>query len=174
MSEKAIYAILGLGIIGIFIIIIAGITSLVLYILNSYALYMILKAVGYELAWLAWIPCCQYFAITMAFNYKNEQNISVFGIPIPRPAAGFASLIGAIIASIIPVVGGFFPLLALLINGNILGEMFDVCEDSEPGKNIGMGIISALIVFVQIFMLFNYMKKANDGEIDIQRYAASH
>lgn len=174
MSEKALYSIIGLGIIGVLIIIIAGIISLVLYILNSYALYMILKAVGYELSWLAWVPFCKYFVITMAFNYKDEQTINVFGIPIPRPVAGFASLINIIFSGFIPVIGRFLPILALLINGNILGEMFDVCEDSESGKNIVMGIVSALIVFVQIFMFFKYMKKANNGEVDIQRYAAGH
>lgn len=173
MSEKAIYTIIGLGIIGIFIAIIAGIISLVIYILNSYALYMILKAVGYELAWLAWVPFCQYFAITMAFNYKDEQNISIFGISIPRPVAGFASLINILFCGFIPFIGRFLPILALLINANILAEMFDVCEDSESGKNLGMGIVSALIIFVQIFMFFKYMKKANNGEIDIRGYAAN-
>lgn len=174
MSENALHIIIGLGIIGIFIAIIAGIISLVIYVLNSYALYMTLKAVGYELAWLAWVPFCQYFAITMAFNYKDEQNISIFGISIPRPVAGFASLIGMVLGSFIPFIGSILPILALLINGNILAEMFDVCEDSEPGKNIGMGIVSALIIFVQIFMFFKYMKKANNGEIDIRGYAAGH
>ncbi|MCM1244499.1 MAG: hypothetical protein NC293_02515 [Roseburia sp.] len=174
MSQEAIYTIVGLGIIGILLAVVAGIISLVLYILNSYALYMILKAVGYELAWLAWIPFCQYFAITMAFNYKNEPNISVFGIPVPRPAAGFAALIGTIASGIIPFIGALFPILAVLINGNILAEMFDVCEESETGKNLGMGIISSLIIFVQIAMFFKYMKKAKNGEIDIQRYAANH
>ncbi len=173
MSESSFYYALGFGI-GFLIVIIAGIISFVLYILNSYAVYMILKAVGYELAWLAWVPFCKYFAITTAFNYKDEQAINIFGIPIPRPVAGFASLISIIFSGFIPVIGRFLPILALLINGNILGEMFDVCEDSESGKNVGMGIISALIVFVQIFMFFKYMKKANNGEVDIQRYAANH
>lgn len=167
MSEKALYTIIGLGIIGIFIAIIAGIISLVVYILNSYALYMILKAVGYELAWLAWVPFCQYFAITMAFNRNNEPNINLFGLQIPRPVAGFASLIGFILGRIIPVIGGVFPILAVLINGAILCEMFDMCDDREPGTNMGMGIISSLIIFVQIYQFFKYMGRANRGEIHL-------
>ncbi len=174
MSDKTIYAIAALGIIGIFIFIIAAVISLACYVLSSYSLYTILKTVGYDMAWLAWIPFCQYFAITMAFNYKDEPNITVLGLAIPRPVAGFAGIIGAILGKFIPFIGGVFPILAILINGFILGEMFDVCEDSEPGKNTGMGIVSSLIVFVRIFMFFKYMGKANRGEIDLKTYSANH
>lgn len=174
MSENTIYTIAALGVIGIFIIIIAAIIGLVCYILNSYSLYMILKAVGYDMAWLAWIPFCRYFAITMAFNYKSDPNITIFGLAIPRPIAGFAGIIGAVLGRCIPFIGGVFPILAILIGGFILGEMFDVCEDSEPGKNTGMGIVSSLIIFVQIFMFFKYMGKANRGEINLNTYSANH
>lgn len=167
MSEQTFYMIVGLGIIGIIILIIASILSLVIYVLNSYPLYMILKSVGYEMAWLAWIPFCKYFAIAMAFNTKNEPNITLFGLALPRPVAGFASLIGVVLSSIVPVIGGVFPILAILINGGILCEMFDVCDDREPGANMGMGIISSLIVFVQIYQFFKYMGKANRGELHI-------
>lgn len=174
MSENAIIGIAALGIIGIFIIIIVAVFGLLCYILNSYSLFMILKGVGYEMAWLAWIPFCKYFAITMAFNYKNDPNINVFGLAIPRPVAGFASIICGILGKLIPVIGGVFPILAILINGFILAEMFDICEDNEPGKNTAMGIISSLIVFVQIFMFFKYMGKANRGEINIDTYSSNH
>ena len=173
MSDNTIFTIAALGIIGIIIVVIAAIISLVCYILNSYSLYMILKAVGYDMAWLAWIPFCKYFAITMAFNFKNDPNITIFGLPLPRPVAGFAGIIGTVLAKL-PFIGGIFPILAILINGFILGEMFDVCEDSEPGKNTGMGIVSSLIIFVQIFMFFKYMGKANRGEINISTYSANH
>ena len=147
MSENRFYAILGLGILGVLLLIFACIITLVLYVLNAYPLYMILKEVGYDLAWLAWVPFCQYFAITMAFNYRDEPNINLFGIQIPRPVAGFATLIGSILARIVPFIGGAFPILAVLICGGILGEMFDVCENKEPGSNLGMGILSSLIIF---------------------------
>lgn len=174
MSEKTIIGIAALGIIGIFILVIAVIIGLVCYILNSYSLFMILRGAGYKMAWLAWIPFCQYFAITMAFNYKNDPNISIFGLAIPRPVAGFASIICGILGKFIPFIGGIFPIFAILINGLILGEMFDVCEDSEPGKNTAMGIISSLIFFVQIFMFFKYMGKMNRGEINIDAYSSNH
>ncbi len=175
MSDEAFYTIAGLSIIGMIIFfIIIGVILLALYVLTAYPLFQILKAVDYDLAWLAWIPFCQYFAIAMAFNYKNEPNIQAFGIPMPRPAAGFASLIASILAKFIPFIGKVFPILALLINGCILGEMYDVCEDSEPGKNLGMGIVSSLIWFVQIYMLFKFMGKAKRGEIDLKTYAARH
>lgn len=166
MSEQAWNIIIGLGIIGIVVIILAAVTSLAIYVLNSYSLYMILKSVDYDLAWLAWIPFCQYFAITMAFNRNNEPNINLFGLlQIPRPVAGFASLIGTALGRIIPFIGWVFPILALLINGVILCEMFDICDDKEPGTNMGLGIISSLIVFVQIYEFFKYMGKANRGEL---------
>lgn len=175
MSDETIFTIAGIGILGVLIFsIIIGIIILACYLLTAYPLFQILKAVDYDLAWLAWIPFCQYFAIAMAFNYKNEPNIQAFGIPLPRPVAGFSSLIGSVIARIIPFVGRLFPILALLINGCILGEMYDVCEDSEPGKNLGMGIVSSLIWFVQIYMLFKFMGKAKRGEINLKAYAARH
>lgn len=167
MSEQAWVAIVGIGIIGIIVLIIAAVISLVIYVLNSYSLYMILKSVGYDLAWLAWVPFCQYFAITMAFNRNNEPNINLFGLQIPRPVAGFASLIGIVLGRIIPIIGGIFPIFAILINGAILCEMFDICDDREPGTNMGMGIVSSLIVFVQIYQFFKYMGKANRGEIHL-------
>ncbi len=175
MSDESLYALAGISIMGVIIfLIIIGIILLALYVLTAYPLFQILKAVDYDLAWLAWIPFCQYFAITMAFNYKNEPNIQAFGIPLPRPVAGFASLIGVVASSFIPFVGRIFPILALLINGCILGEMYDVCEDSEPGKNLGMGIVSSLIWFVQVYMLFKLMGKAKRGEINLKAYAATH
>lgn len=178
MSENVFYSIVGLGLLGVLLIVLAGITTLALYVLNSYSLYTILKAVGYEMAWLAWIPFCEYFAITMAFNYKDEPNISIFGISIPRQIAGFARLIitviNVVLPNSIPFVAQILAILAILINGNILCEMFDVCEDSEPGKNLGISIISALIPLVQIVMFFKYMGKAGRGEINIGAYSANH
>ena len=175
MSDESLYAAAGIGILGALIfLIIVGIIVLALYVLTAYPMFQILKAVDYDYAWLAWIPFCQYFAIAMAFNYKNEPNIQAFGIPLPRPVAGFATLIGSVASGFIPFIGKVFPILALLISGCILGEMYDVCEDSEPGKNLGMGIVSSLIWFVQIYMLFKFMIRAKRGEINIKAYAANH
>ena len=174
MSDNTILGIAALGILGIIIIVIAVAIGIACYILNAYPLYTILKEVGYDLAWLAWIPFCQYFAIVMAFNIKNDSNIKICGINIPRQVAGFAGLIGSILGSCIPFIGGVFPILALLINGFILGEMFDICENSEPGRNTGMGIVSSVIFFVQIFMFFKYMGKAKNGEINLDAYSANH
>lgn len=163
-------AALGLGIIVITLFVVMVLT---LYILIAYPLYMILKSVGYDLAWLAWIPFCQYFAIVMAFNYKDDPNISLFGISVPRPLAGFAVLIASAL-SFIPIVGKILLILGMIVNGLILAEMFDVCEDSDPGKNTGMGILSAIIAFIQIPMFFKFMKKATDGEIDVKGYQTRH
>lgn len=176
MSTDTLSALYGLGALGGFVIvlIIIGIFALAAYVLTAYPLYKILKAVHYELAWLAWIPFCQYFTIVMAFNYKNEPNMQIFGLSVPRPAAGFASLIGIVLSKIIPIIGNLFPILAVLINGCILAEMYDVCEDHEPGSNLAMGIISSLIWIVQIVMLFKYMGRANRGEINIDTYSAMH
>lgn len=174
MTDTLLYTIL-MG--SIVVLLIAGIIALALYVLVAYPLYQILKAVHYELAWLAWIPFCQSFAIVMAFNYRKEPNIQVFGLAMPRPAAGFATLIATVASSFlgfIPFVGTVLPVLAALVNGCILGEMFDVCEDREPGSDLGMGILSSLIWIVQIVMLFKYMGKANRGEISLDTYAARH
>lgn len=173
LDEKSILALGALGILGIIIILIIIVVAIAFYVANAYPLYMILKSVGYDMAWLAWIPFCQYFAITMAFNYKKDSNITIFGIQIPRPVAGFASLI-ALVLSKIPVIGPVLSILALLVNAFILCEMFDVCENTEPEKNMGMAVISALIIFVQIFTFFKYLKRANNGEIDVEAYSRNH
>lgn len=171
MKDASIFGfILGLGII---FIIFGAVIVLALYILTAYPLYMILKSAGYDLAWLAWIPFCQYFAIVMAFNYKDDPNISLFGISVPRPLAGFAGLIASVL-SFIPIVGKVLPVLAMVVNGLILAEMFDVCEDSDPGKNTGMGILCAIIAIIQIPMFFKFMKKATDGGIDVKGYQTRH
>lgn len=173
MDSKGLTVFAALGILGLLIGIVILAIGIVCYILSSYSLYNILKAVGYDTPWLAWIPFCQYFAIVMVFNYKKDQNICIFGLSIPRPVAGFASTIAAILQNI-PFIGWIFPILALLINGFILAEMFDICEDSEPGKNTAMGIVSSVVFFIQIFMFFKYMKRANQGEIDIDAYASKY
>lgn len=162
-----------LGAAGIAVILFAVLICIAVYVATAYPLFVILKEVGYEYAWLAWIPICQYFTIVMAFNAKDDPNLTIAGIEIPRPLAGFAGVIAGVLGNI-PFIGFIFPILAVIVNGFILAEMYDVCEDSEPGQNTAMGIISALVGIVAIIMFWKYMGKANRGEINLANYTAHH
>lgn len=70
------YNLIGMGFATIYILVILAV-AIAVYVFQSYAHMKALKALGYDKAWLAWIPYANYYACADAVS-DNQENVYLF------------------------------------------------------------------------------------------------
>lgn len=141
--------ILGLGL-GMGFLVVSAIVALALYVFNAYTHMNALKALGYQNAWLAWIPYASYYACADAVS-QGEEQVNMFN-KVNVPVVVFK------LWWIIPLVLGFLlegkilTLAVRLLNIVFLGysytRMYARLEGKTEEETTALGCISGLFPII--------------------------
>lgn len=140
---------LGLGL-GMGFLVVTLIVSIALYVFNALAHMKALKALGYQNAWLAWIPYGNYYGYADAVS-QGEEKVMLFG-KVGIPALLFK------LWWILPLALGFilegevYTVLVRLINIVFLGytytRMYARIEGKTEEETTLMGCVSGFLPIV--------------------------
>ena len=132
-------AIIGLGV-GIAAVIL--IIAIACYVIFSYAHMKALKALGYDKAWLAWIPYGCTFACADAAA-KDEDPVELFG--------SFTVLV----LGFLPFPGWLSNVLNIALNivfmGSIYAKMFAELDGKTESEEQVLGCVSGFLPIVAVF-----------------------
>jgi hypothetical protein len=140
------YAVLAL-VTGVFSLVFI-IVILACYVVSALGFYKALKRLGYNNAWMAWIPFANYYALAdAAANGQEEVNL-IGTLTIPAILYKLWWLV-MLVAAFIPVIGN---ILVLVIRVICLGSVFikllaRLTYTSEQSQQ-AMGYVSGLIPIV--------------------------
>lgn len=140
---------LGLGL-GMGFLVVVVIISVAVYVFNAFAHMKALKALGYQNAWLAWIPYGNYYGYADAVS-QGEEKVMLFG-KVGIPALLFK------LWWILPLALGFvlegevYTVLVRLINIVFLGytytRMYARIEGKTEEETTLLGCVSGFLPIV--------------------------
>ena len=142
MDQAALVAMLGAYLIFILVI---GVVCWVLYGISH---MKALKAVGYDKAWMAWIPLANMWALAEV-ALDGDESMTLFGsLNIPAIAFKLWWVVG-FVSSFIPMVGGFLNLvLTVICLGTCYIKMYAKL-DGRDEKDV------QALVYVHVFFYFS-------------------
>lgn len=139
-----------LVVLGAYIVIVL-ILAVAVYVLYGISHMKALKALGYDKAWLAWIPFGNYYAMADSVTGDNEESVTLFGsvnIPVMVYKLWW---IGLFIAPFIPVVGNILSMaLMIVFAGNAYMKMYAELENKSEQETQVVGYISGFISIIPI------------------------
>ena len=149
-------AIIGLGV-GIAAVIL--IIAIACYVIFSYAHMKALKALGYDKAWLAWIPYGVFYACADVVTGQDEK-VKLFG-SLEIPAIVFK------LWWIIPVAFLLLPLIATIENlitlvldvvflGCTYAKMYARLENKQENETQAIGCVSGFIQIIAVVKFLSY------------------
>ena len=139
---------------GFGIIVVAVIIIIAWYVLCSYAHMKALKALGYDKAWLAWIPYGCTFACADAAA-KDEDPVELFG-SFTVPALLFKLWwILLLVLGFLPFPGWLSNVLSIALNivfmGSIYAKMFAELDGKTESEEQVLGCVSGFLPIVAVF-----------------------
>ena len=139
---------------GFGIIVVAVIIIIAWYVLCSYAHMKALKALGYDKAWLAWIPYGCTFACADAAA-KDEDPVELFG-SFTVPALLFKLWwILLLVLGFLPFPGWLSNVLNIALNivfmGSIYAKMFAELDGKTESEEQVLGCVSGFLPIVAVF-----------------------
>jgi hypothetical protein len=136
-----------LAIIGAFSVVFLIIVAVV-YVVTSLGTYKALKRLGYNNAWMAWIPVVNYFAMADVAA-GGQQQVNLIGtLTIPATLYKLWWLV-MLVAGFIPAIGGILAIVIQVIClGSIYIKMFARLEGTTEQAQQVVGYISGLIPIV--------------------------
>ena len=146
-------AIIGLGV-GIAAVIL--IIAIACYVIFSYAHMKALKALGYDKAWLAWIPFACTFGCADAVA-KDEDLVDMFGsFSVPAFVFKLWWIVPLVVAlPFVPFPGGLGRLLTFALNivflGSIYAKMFAALDGKTESEEQVLGCVSGALPIVAVF-----------------------
>lgn len=131
-------------------IVVIAIVAIVCYVLYGISHMKALKALGYDKAWLAWIPYGNYFAMADAV-IGDEESVNLFGnVNVPAMVYKLWWL-GAIVGSFIPAVGSLLVLvITIVFLGNTYGKMYAELEGKTLQETQAIGYVSGFISIIAV------------------------
>lgn len=147
MDQAALVAMLGAYLIFILVI---GVVCWVLYGISH---MKALKAVGYDKAWMAWIPLANMWALAEV-ALDGDESMTLFGsLNIPAIAFKLWWVVG-FVSSFIPMVGGFLNLvLTVICLGTCYIKMYAKLDGRDEKDVQALGYVSGFFPIIAVFKL---------------------
>lgn len=152
------------GVLGLSIglIVVAALLSIGVYVFYAFAHMKALKALGYDKAWLAWIPYGWYFGCADSVS-QNEDSVKLFN-KFSVPAIVFK------LWWILPIVISFLPLNSSLINivnrviyiiflGCTYAKMYARIEGKTEQETQVLGCVSGFLPIIAAFKFIGLKNK---------------
>ena len=144
---------------GIGIIVVAVLILIAWYVLSSLAHMKALKALGYDKAWLAWIPYGVFYACADAVTGQDEK-VKLFGsLEIPAmvfklwwivPVAFLLLPLNSTIESLITLV------LDVVFLGCTYAKMYARLENKQENETQAIGCVSGFIQIIAVVKFLMY------------------
>ena len=151
---------------------IAGIVSLAMYFVASFARYRYLRIRSYENAWMAFIPIANVWALVEA-TYGRRERINIYGWDAPALVLKLWPMVTyvlALVINVIPLIGSILSLLLSVLNIAVLVMIFkDMMENLERPQETVIAVIAVVIHIVSDIMLINATGSFEPGQQDWQR-----
>lgn len=147
-------AILGAYIVAIVVI------GLIVYVLSSLAHMKALKALGYDKAWMAWIPFAQQYALADVAA-DNQQSVHLFGsISVPAVLYKFWWILW-IVLPFVPIIGSLASTVVLVVFlGNCYVKIYARLDGTSEQEQQVIGYLSGFLSIIAIvkFLAGKYNK----------------
>lgn len=154
MSEHALGSILAMSI-GVIIFVFA--LAILMYVLWALAVHKVLKKLGSDMPWMAWIPVLSTIALAREAD-DGSGNVDMFGMKVPVNIFMFWA-VANLILGLIPNVGR---LLSLVFSGICGGVMYRTvyakCESRRENDMLAIGLISGFFPIVALVKFLSYKK----------------
>lgn len=156
MSDAALI----LAVLGTYLIVILVI-ALVCYVLTSLAHMKALKALGYDKAWMAWIPFAQQYALADVAA-DNQESVTLFGsLSVPATLYKFWWILW-IILPFVPLVGGLASVVVMVVFlGNCYVKIYARLDGTSEQEQQVIGYLSGFLVIIAVvkFLVGKYNTK---------------
>lgn len=134
---------------------------IIVYIWSGIQISKVLRMLGYQKSWMAWIPLANYYALADAIKDENN-NITAFGRDINYLFFAFFWIIGLVL-SYIPRVGTLLNLTASIIGlGSVFSTIYSRLEDKKIKDTLMIGLISGLIPIVALIKFTGYKEEEKE------------
>lgn len=145
---------------GMAIIAIVGIVVIACYVIFSVSHMKALKAMGYDKAWLAWIPYGVFYACADAAAEGEGEKVKLFG-SLELPAMVFKLWwILPLALLFIPVNGTVENVITIVLNVVFLGcsyaKMYAKLEGKQESETQAIGCVSGLIPIIAVVKFLSY------------------
>ncbi len=131
------------------------------YILTSIAHMKALKALGYDNAWMAWIPFAQQYALADVAA-GNQETVMLFGsLSVPAMLYKFWWVLW-IVLMFIPIVGRLASWAVLVVfRGNCYVKIYARLDGTSEQEQQVLGYLSGCFAIIAIvkFLASNYSTK---------------
>ncbi len=144
---------------GLGIIVVAVLIAIVWYVVSSIAHMKALKALGYDKAWLAWIPYGVFYACADAVTGQDDK-VKLFG-SLEIPAMVFKLWwIVPVLFLFLPLNGTVESLINLVLNVVFLGctyaKMYARLENKQENETQAIGCVSGFIQIIAVVKFLMY------------------
>lgn len=145
MDQAALVAMLGAYLIFVLVIVI------VCWVLYGISHMKALKAVGYDKAWMAWIPFANMWALAEV-ALDGDESMTLFGsLNIPAIAFKLWWVVGFVL-SFIPTVGSFLNLvLTVICLGTCYIKMYAKLDGRDEKDVQALGYVSGFFPIIAVF-----------------------
>ena len=135
------------------ILAIAVVLSIVFYVLWSIGCYRVLKKLGFQNAWMAWIPVVSYIALGLA---EDNKTMNLFGLDIPTVVYALWIVIW-FVAGKIPSAGGILSLaVQILLSGRIYQHVYAKIEGRDESETAVIGFLSGWLGIIPMIKFLGY------------------
>ena len=144
---------------GMAIIAIVGLVVIACYVIFSVSHMKALKALGYDKAWLAWIPYGVFYACADAVTGQDEK-VKLFG-SLEIPAMVFKLWwIDPVAFLLLPLNSTIENLITLVLNVVFLGctyaKMYARLENKQENETQAIGCVSGFIQIIAVVKFLMY------------------
>lgn len=156
MSDSAVF----LAVIGAYLMVFL-VVGVIFYVLTSLAHMKALKALGYDKAWMAWIPFAQQYALADVAA-GNQESVTLFGsFSVPAVLYKFWWILW-IILPFVPVIGSLASTVVMvLFLGNCYVKIYARLDGTPEQEQQVIGYLSGFLVIIAIvkFLAGRYTAK---------------
>ena len=138
-----------MAVLGAYIIVVVVI-ALVVYVLSSLAHMKALKALGYDKAWMAWIPFAQQYALADAAA-DHQDSVHLFGsVSVPAVLYKFWWILW-IVLPFVPVIGSLASTVVLVVFlGNCYVKIYARLDGTSEQEQQVIGYLSGFLTSIAI------------------------
>ena len=156
MGDAALF----LAILGTYLVVVL-VVLLVCYVLTSLAHMKALKALGYDKAWMAWIPLAQQYALADVAA-GNQDNVTLFGtLSVPATLYRFWWILW-IVLPFVPFIGGLASTAVMVVFlGNCYVKIYARLDGTSEQEQQVIGYLSGFLVIIAVvkFLVGKYNTK---------------
>jgi hypothetical protein len=139
------------------IIALVSIWGILVYVIYSYPMYKFFKLIGYEYAWLAWIPLCKWYALLKVSEYDGSGRLYINNKLFDRNTIAVLTIIGGIVSYLIPFSNLIISIFISIAIGAACRDLYSRFEKRPFVETTVLGYMSGFFRIVLIAKLYQYL-----------------